>query len=162
MFSDRKEKKEKKKNALEPSAAQNRINEGTKLKGDISSSGFFRIDGFIEGNVETPSKVVLGKSGTIIGTLVCENADIEGKFEGKLEVSGTLTLRASAVVDGDVVVGKLAVEPGATMNASCVMSDGANTKTASGKTTSSETKSSPFDRQQRVKKSTAETAGIEP
>ena len=72
-------KKEKKK-AQEPGAAQNRINEGTKIKGDISSPGFFRIDGHILGNVKTPSKVVLGKTGTIIGTLSCENADVEGKI----------------------------------------------------------------------------------
>jgi cytoskeletal protein CcmA (bactofilin family) len=115
-------KKEKKK-AQEPGIAQNRINEGTILKGDITSTGFFRIDGHIEGNVKTPSKVVLGKTGRIIGTLSCENADVEGKIEGSVEVSGTLTLRASGVIDGDVTVGKLAVETGATMNASCVMLD---------------------------------------
>lgn len=116
-------KKEKRK-LIEPSAAQNRINEGTKLKGDISSSGFFRIDGTVEGNIKTPSKVVLGKTGVIIGTLSCDNADVEGKMEGTLEVSRTLILRASAVIDGDVTVGKLMVESGATMNASCVMIDG--------------------------------------
>ncbi len=120
MFSD---KKEKKKN-LEPSVAQNRINEGTKLKGDISSTGFFRIDGTVEGNVKTPSKVVLGKLGIIVGTLICDSADIEGRFEGNLQVSGILTLRSTAVVDGEVVVGKLAIEPGAILNASCVMQDG--------------------------------------
>lgn len=119
MFSEKKEKKK----IVEPSATQNRINEGTKIKGDISSTGFFRIDGSVEGNVKTPSKVVLGKMGVIIGTLTCESADIEGRFEGNLQVSGTLTLRSTAVIDGDVIVGKLAVETGATLNASCVMQD---------------------------------------
>lgn len=127
MFSDKKEKKK----TLEPSSAQNRINEGTKLKGDISSTGFFRIDGTIEGNIKTPSKVVLGKLGVIIGTLSCENADIEGKFEGNLQVSGMLTLRSTAIIDGDVVVGKLAVEPGATMNATCTMQNGKTSKSTS-------------------------------
>ena len=101
MFSDKKEKRI----TAEPGSAQNRINEGTKLKGDVTSTGFFRIDGVIEGNVKTPSKVVLGKTGVIIGTLTCENADIEGTFEGNLQVSGTLSLRATAVIDGDVTVG---------------------------------------------------------
>lgn len=49
MFSDKKDKKN-----MEPTASQNRINEGTKLKGDIQSKGFFRIDGEIDGNVKTP------------------------------------------------------------------------------------------------------------
>src|SRR5690554_3913134 len=119
MFSEKKAKK----NNVEPSVAQNRINEGTKLKGDISSTGFFRIDGTVEGNVKTPSKVVLGKLGIIVGTLICDSADIEGRFEGNLQVSGILTLRSTAVVDGEVVVGKLAIEPGAILNASCVMQD---------------------------------------
>ncbi|SRX52654.1 polymer-forming cytoskeletal protein [Aequorivita sp. CIP111184] len=154
MFSDKKEKRI----AAEPGSAQNRINEGTKLKGDVSSTGFFRIDGIVEGNVKTPSKVVLGKTGVIIGTLTCENADIEGKFEGTLQVSGTLSLRSTAVIEGDVTVGKLAVEPGATMNASCVMQDG---KTKSAVTTNQtpieNSKTHPFDRQQRIKKATVDS-----
>ena len=78
MFSDKKEKRI----AAEPGSAQNRINEGTKLKGDVSSTGFFRIDGTVEGTVKTPSKAVLGTSGVIIGNLTCENADIDGTVEG--------------------------------------------------------------------------------
>lgn len=154
MFSDKKEKRA----TAEPSTTQNRINEGTKLKGDVSSTGFFRIDGTIEGNVKTPSKVVLGKTGVIIGTLSCENADIEGKFEGNLQVSETLTLRSSAVVEGDVTVGKLAVEPGATMNASCVMQSGKPNSSASSSPPDAETsKIHPFDRQQRLKKASEST-----
>lgn len=113
-------KKEKKK-TLEPGTIQNRINEGTNIKGDIDSSGHFRIDGKVEGNIKTPIKVVLGKTGVILGSLLCEEADIEGKIEGTIEVSGTLMLRSTAIIDGDVTVGRLAVEPGATMNANCVM-----------------------------------------
>ena len=154
MFSDKKEKTI----AAEPGTAQNRINEGTKLKGDVSSTGFFRIDGMVEGNVKTPSKVVLGKSGVIKGTLTCENADIEGHFEGNLRVSGTLSLRSTAIIEGDVVVGKLAVEPGATLNASCVMQDGKPKNTTTTNQPSAEnSKIHPFDRQQRIKKTAVET-----
>lgn len=149
MFSEKKEK-----TSQEPGTGQNRINEGTTLKGDITSKGFFRIDGTIEGNVSTPSKVVLGKSGIIDGTLTCENADIEGTFVGNLNVSGTLTLRATANIEGDVVVGKLAVEPGATFNASCAMK-GANKKGKDQQTFKKETnKGNVYDRQQRVKQTT--------
>jgi cytoskeletal protein CcmA (bactofilin family) len=157
MFSEKKDKK-----IMEPSASQNRINEGTQLKGDIVSTGFFRIDGKVEGSISNPSKIVLGKTGVIIGKLTCENADIEGKFDGKLDVSGTLTLKASAHIEGEVVVGKLAVEPGATFNASCLMKGSAKSKTASLETSSANdsdtTKSQnhPFDRSQRIQKSKTE------
>jgi len=140
---------------MEPSASQNRVNEGTTLKGDIVSNGFFRIDGKVEGTISKPSKVVLGKSGVIVGKLICENADIEGKFEGNLDVSGTLTLKSTAHIEGDVIVGKLAVEPGATFNASCVM-HGSKKKTST--VVEGDNKVHPFDRQQRIKKASSEQA----
>ncbi len=155
MFSDKKDKKN-----MEPTASQNRINEGTKLKGDIQSKGFFRIDGEIDGNVKTPSKVVIGKTGTITGTLTCENADIEGSFDGKLDVSGTLTLKATARITGDVVVGKLAVEPGATFNASCEMKGSqkakSNLSVEASATEDKKSQNHPFDRTQRIQKPKAE------
>ena len=55
------------------------------------------------------------------GTLEGTDAYFEGKFSGKLLLSGTLTLKDSAHIEGEVVVGKLAVEPGATFNVTCVM-----------------------------------------
>ncbi|WP_318527350.1 bactofilin family protein [Rasiella rasia] len=134
---------------MEPSASQNRINEGTELKGDIVSSGFFRIDGKVEGSISKPSKVVIGKTGTVTGKLICENADIEGTFNGDLDVTGTLTLKATAHIEGEVIVGKLAVEPGATFNASCSMQ---GAKKLSTTETSSEEKAHPYDRKQRLKK----------
>ena len=79
MFSDKKPRESE-----TPGTGQNRINDGTKLKGNIVSNGYFRIDGIIEGNVKTPSKVVIGKTGVVIGTLSCENADIEGKVKGNI------------------------------------------------------------------------------
>ncbi|HZJ21271.1 MAG TPA: polymer-forming cytoskeletal protein, partial [Pricia sp.] len=51
----------------------------------------------------------------------CVNADIEGSFNGELLVSDLLSLKSSAVIEGTVEVSKLAVEPGATFNATCSM-----------------------------------------
>jgi len=100
---------------------QNLIAQGTTITGDIISSGDFRIEGTIQGNLKTPGKVVIGKTGVINGTLKGANADIEGKFSGKLMISDTLSLKTSAWVDGEVEVGKLAVDPGASFNATCTM-----------------------------------------
>ncbi|GHC44656.1 bactofilin family protein [Ulvibacter litoralis] len=154
MFSDKKVKQ-----TVEPGTGQNRINEGTNINGDIHSKGFFRIDGHIEGNVTTPSKVVLGKSGVIKGTLTCENADIEGTFEGRLDVSGTLSLKSTAKIEGEVIVGKLAVEPGATFNASCAMkgsksSDSKSNNTASPSNNDKNKSQNHFDRSNRNRKAT--------
>ncbi|WP_111683165.1 bactofilin family protein [Winogradskyella tangerina] len=114
-------KKPKQQNSMETSTQQNIIAKGTKIVGDIASQGPFRIDGTVEGNVKTSGKIVIGKSGYIKGTLQGENADFEGKFSGKLILSGTLSLKSTAHIEGEVHTSKLAVEPGATFNATCSM-----------------------------------------
>jgi len=118
MFNDSKKGKSQ---SLESTSNQNIIAQGTKIVGDISSEGGFRIDGIVEGNIKTPGKIVVGKTGAIKGTLEGTDAYFEGKFSGKLKLSGLLTLKASADIDGDVVVGKLAVDPGANFDVTCVM-----------------------------------------
>jgi cytoskeletal protein CcmA (bactofilin family) len=151
MFLDKKEKR-----SMNPITSQNRINEGTNIIGDIQSKGFFRIDGTIEGNVSTPSKVVLGKTGVIKGTLTCEDADIEGRIIGKLNINNILSLRATAFIEGDVVAGKLAVEPGATFNASCMMKGSKKTSEEVLSLVNNKeiikSQNHPFDRAQRIQK----------
>jgi len=99
----------------------NTISENTSLTGDFCSESDLRIDGKLEGTVKTTGKVVIGKSGFIKGTVDCAQADFEGKFSGNLMVSGLLTLKSSSHVSGEIVVGKLAVEPGASIDATCKM-----------------------------------------
>ncbi|WP_416445565.1 polymer-forming cytoskeletal protein [Leeuwenhoekiella sp. A16] len=105
----------------DPNNKQNRISQGTKIVGNITSEGGFRIDGIIEGEINASGKVVLGAAGKIKGTLTCNDADIEGTVDGILKVSNLLSLKSSAHLEGEVTTGKLAVEPGARFNASCVM-----------------------------------------
>ncbi len=100
---------------------RNVIGKGTEINGDISSKGDFRIDGKVEGNVKTAGRLIIGKDGIISGTIDCANADIEGKVSGKMTCSGTLNLKATAMIDGEVFLDKLAVEPGAIFNANCNM-----------------------------------------
>ncbi len=117
----------------------NRIEKNTKIKGDIVSEADFRIDGKLNGNLKTTGKVVIGSGGLIKGKVECVNADIDGNFNGELIVSDLLSLKASAVIEGTVTVTKLAVEPGATFNASCTMKGkgGATATTATSSTTTS-------------------------
>lgn len=100
---------------------RNTIAKNTVLVGDIQSDGDFRVDGKIEGTIKTSGRVVIGKEGTVIGTIDCTNADIEGTFSGKLIVDDVLSLKSTANISGDVTLGKLSVEPGAAFNATCNM-----------------------------------------
>nr|WP_314895823.1 polymer-forming cytoskeletal protein [uncultured Flavobacterium sp.] len=99
----------------------NRIVEGTTIKGDIISQADFRLDGELIGNFQSSGKIVIGPAGSVTGDIVCKNADIEGKFNGKIHVTEILNVKSKASIQGEVSVGKLSVEPGAEFSASCAM-----------------------------------------
>ena len=99
----------------------NRIVEGTVIRGNIVSQTDFRMDGELIGNFESNAKIVIGPAGRVVGELICKNADIEGKFEGKIKVAELLTVKSKAIISGEVTTAKLAVEPGAEFTASCAM-----------------------------------------
>jgi cytoskeletal protein CcmA (bactofilin family) len=116
MFSN-KEKNPQKPKVME----RNVIAKNTVIVGEIKSDGDFRIDGTLEGTLKTNGRVIIGIDGFIKGDIETAFADIEGKISGQLLVSKTLTIKSTAHISGEVVAGKLSVEPGATFNATCSM-----------------------------------------
>jgi len=108
----------------------NRIVEGTTIQGDIVSPADFRLDGHLVGNFQSKGKLVIGPAGSIKGDIMCKNADIEGKFTGKIQVTEILNVKSKASIHGEVICGKLSVEPGADFSASCVMKPNVKTPIA--------------------------------
>jgi cytoskeletal protein CcmA (bactofilin family) len=117
----------------------NRIVEGTSIKGDIVSPADFRLDGHLIGNFQSKGKIVIGPAGSVIGDIVCKNADIEGKFNGKIQVQEILNVKSKAHIQGEVVCGKLSVEPGAEFSASCVMKPHVKNMISNGQSTEEKT-----------------------
>ncbi len=115
----------------------NRIVEGTVIKGNIISKADFRLDGELTGNFQSEGKLVIGPSGSVVGDIICRNVDIEGRFEGKIQVAEMLNVKSKASIHGEVITGKLSVEPGADFSASCVMRSG--TKEFSGEQSRAQT-----------------------
>lgn len=113
--------KKKKTTTTDLQGKTNRIVEMTQIKGDVVSSADFRLDGELLGNFTSNGKIVIGPSGKVIGDIQCKSADIEGVFKGKLVAKELLTIKATATVEGEVYIGKLAIEPGALFTATCQM-----------------------------------------
>lgn len=116
-----KQKEETSKNKKPRKMERNVIAKNTTIKGEIISDGDYRIDGVLEGDLKTKGRVIIGSGGVVDGTIEASNTDIEGTFSGKLIVEKILTVKAIAKISGEVVVGKLSIEPGAAFNASCTM-----------------------------------------
>ncbi|MGC6423044.1 MAG: bactofilin family protein [Flavobacteriaceae bacterium] len=105
----------------ESNGQYSRIEQSTKITGDISSNADFRVDGTLEGSLKTKGKLIIGKEGKIIGEVSCSNADIEGMFSGQLVVLESLSLKTTSNMVGEVSTNKLIVETGAVFNATCSM-----------------------------------------
>ncbi len=71
----------------DPSSSINMIGAGTVITGDIKSKGDIRVDGSLNGSIETEGKVVVGHGGIVEGDVVCKDADIAGVLKAKISVS---------------------------------------------------------------------------
>ena len=107
----------------------NMIGPGTKIVGDLHTNGDIRIDGNIEGNVNSKGKVVIGNNGYVKGEIICTNAEVSGSLNGKVTASELLSLKASSKFNGEIKSGKLSIEPGAIFTGTCSMGTSLNVTT---------------------------------
>ena len=61
-----------------------RVEKSTIIVGELKSKSDIRIDGSLDGNVETEGKVIIGKDGKVKGTIMCQTADVEGEVQWKI------------------------------------------------------------------------------
>jgi len=101
--------------------ALNTFAQDTKIIGDIESDGDIRMDGAMEGKLNCKGRVVIGPEAHIKGTIFARNAEILGNVEGEINVIDLLTLKSTAVITGDLLMGKFSVEPGARFTGNCKM-----------------------------------------
>ncbi len=80
--------KEQKRAADEISNSSNVIGKGTVLEGNIETFGNIRIEGRVNGNIKSKSKIALGNGSRVEGNIAAQNADIEGEVKGKADHRG--------------------------------------------------------------------------
>src|SRR6201996_7508055 len=114
------------------------IGAGTTMKGDITSNGDLRIDGTLVGNIHCSAKVVIGANGVVQGDINGQQADIMGKVTGTITVKDLLQLKGGSQLNGNIQASKLQIEPTASFNGECHM-----TQPTASATTASDRKSSP-------------------
>jgi cytoskeletal protein CcmA (bactofilin family) len=101
--------------------SSNSLVQGTQIEGSVTAEKDIRIDGIMKGSLICKGKLIIGPTGQITGDVQCENAVIEGRFEGILMVSDVLHVKETARVEGDVATQKLIVQPGSVFNVKCKM-----------------------------------------
>lgn len=83
------------------------------LNGDIASCDHLVVEGTVHAQSFGARRMDIMESGFFAGSAEVVDAVIAGRFEGKLKVSGRLTVRATGRLYGEVEYGTLEVEGGA-------------------------------------------------
>ena len=92
------------------------IGKGVDFKGTIIYNGTVRIDGTLEGEVQTDGILLIGEEAVLkakvsAGTVVCK-----GKITGDVTATEKIRLRAPAVLNGGVKAPMLSIEEGVLFN----------------------------------------------
>lgn len=114
-------KTEERKPMVEVSNSNNVISKETRITGDIKAEGNIRIEGTVEGTIQSKGKLGVGDSAVIKGDLTSVEAEIAGKVEGEVYCSESLFLKKTAIILGNITTQKLIVENGAVFNGKCQM-----------------------------------------
>ena len=107
------------------------ISQGVTLDGKISSEGSIRVDGTIQGDVNSQENVTVGESGEVFGQINGQIITIGGKVNGVINAKDRLILEAKAKLKGDVFTKIFVIEAGAQFDGKSNMGESKNTTSSS-------------------------------
>lgn len=88
------------------------VGENISLSGEITSCDKLIVEGNVKVNLTNAEIIEISSSGIFKGSAKVETAQINGYFEGKLEVKGVLRIQKEGRVSGSVRYGKIVIESG--------------------------------------------------
>ncbi len=87
------------------------VGPGIRLKGEITDCDTLVVEGHVE--VSAKSRLIeIAETGTIIGDIEVETADVSGRFDGNLNVNERLTIRSTGRVSGKIRYNTIEIESG--------------------------------------------------
>jgi cytoskeletal protein CcmA (bactofilin family) len=91
---------------------ENVLGKSATVHGDLKASGAFRIDGTVEGAVESAAAVVIGEGGVVRGDVRGTDIIVAGQVVGNVICSGHLEIVATGKIEGDIEAKSVRIETG--------------------------------------------------
>jgi cytoskeletal protein CcmA (bactofilin family) len=90
------------------------IGKSVVIKGELSGSEDLYVDGQVEGSIELHgNRLTIGPNGQVRANVNAKSVIVQGKMDGNIRSSQRTDLRKTAVVSGDIVTERVAIEEGA-------------------------------------------------
>lgn len=97
------------------------LGSGSSVKGDVKINGFARIDGDIDGNLETTGNIIIGEKARIRGNVTGRSVTVIGGIVlGNIVAPEFVRLLSTSAIIGDIQTKKLYSEENVIINGHCI------------------------------------------
>jgi cytoskeletal protein CcmA (bactofilin family) len=101
---------------MKPAEGSTVIGKSVVIRGELSGSEDLYIDGDVEGTVTLPeSRLTIGPNARAKADIHVRDVIIFGHLTGNIQATGRVDLRQSAIVNGDILAGRLSIEESAVL-----------------------------------------------
>ena len=83
------------------------------IKGEIRTQEELRVDGEVEGMLESQSVLSVGETGKVRANIKAQEVSIYGSVRGNVEVSGKIAIREQGSLVGDIKAAGISIDDGA-------------------------------------------------
>ena len=97
------------------------LDAGSFLKGELRFEDTFRVDGHLEGDIESDGDLVIGSEGAVTGRIRVARVFVSGTIRGEIIASRRLEISERGRVFADVTTPALVIEEGAFLEGRCAM-----------------------------------------
>ena len=112
------------KNDVPTFEVENTVATGSRVCGDLSGPGGFRVDGSVEGAVDAGGSVVIGDAGSVDGSVRGRDVVVLGRVRGDVHASGHLEIGPKGKVLGDITVQSFRMHTGGVFRGTSCMPGG--------------------------------------
>lgn len=97
------------------------IGPGTKVKGELSSQGTIRVEGVVEGQIQSSDTIVIQENGKVKADLLAGQVVISGEVHGNVYAQERLEITEQAKVFGDITCPRISIAEGVVFEGKCTM-----------------------------------------
>ena len=89
------------------------LGRGTRIRGRVHGDGSLRVEGAVEGDVQVSGDLDLDEGGSIAGDIEAGAVILGGQLTGDVTARGSITIRSTARVSGNMGGAEVVLEEGA-------------------------------------------------
>ncbi|MBI1319716.1 MAG: hypothetical protein GC168_12325 [Candidatus Hydrogenedens sp.] len=97
------------------------VGPGTKIRGEVTSEGTIRIEGYVEGQVQSADTIVVQENGKVKADLIGGQVIVSGEVHGNVFAHDRLEITSSARVVGDITSPRISIAEGVVFEGKCTM-----------------------------------------